>query len=183
MIKVNYKDFTDSTSITIHADPRLDVNPEKLARIDKMHDELLALKSAATKAVDHLNEIKSSIELVEKMLDDSDQAKNIKEKTKAVSDTIKYFIELINPSKDIQGIRMDPNLISSRLSTANNYLLTALDSPNESHVIVLEQTKSAVLNVLEEINAWIDTDWKNIRSMIEEAGLSPFKKTEMIKIE
>ncbi|MFC2126055.1 hypothetical protein ACFLU5_14730 [Bacteroidota bacterium] len=182
-IKVNYKDFTDSSSITVHTDPRRNFNMEGLVQVDKMYDELLALITATTKSVDQLNDIKYSIELVEKMLRDDDQAEIIKEKTKVACDTIKYFIELINPAKDIQGIRQNPDLISSRLSTTNNYLGTALDSPNDSHGIALEQAKSAVSDVLNKINTWIEDDWRNTEKMINEAGLSPFQNLEIIQIE
>ncbi len=182
-VKLVYNDLSDSTNIAVHTDPRQKIDLEGLARVDKMHDELLRLTAATTKAVDLLNDIKNSIGLAEQMLDNHGKAEMIKEKIKTTGDTIKYLIELINSPEDVQGIQRDPNLISSRLNIANYYLGATLDSPNKSHTIILGQTKTAVSDVLDEINAWVEGDWENTKNMIEEAGLSPFKETEIIKIE
>ena len=114
--------------------------------------------------------------MVEKMLADDDLAKDIKERTKAAKDTIKYFIELINAPEDIQGIQRSPDILSTRLSMLNYYIGSSIDRPNRTQEIILAQVTEEVEKVVGQIDEWLDEDWEDTKQMIEAAKLSPFKK-------
>ncbi len=138
-------------------------------------DKAQSLVATITNKVDQLNEIKKSISLVEQMLSDDDISKDIRERTKAAKDTIKYFIELINAPEDIQGIQRSPDILSARLSMLNYYIGSAIDRPNESQEIFFAQVSEEAKQVLAQINQWLDADWKETQKIIEEANLTPFK--------
>jgi hypothetical protein len=177
-IKILYGDFVDSTLITVKLDPRMEYNTTALKTMDARTDKVMELVTSVTKSVDQLNEIKNSIDLIEKMLTEDEVSKEIKERTKMAKDTIKYFIELINGPEEVQGIQRDPELVSSKLSTLNYYISTAVDMPNQSHEILIAQAEKAAKDVQDKINTWIDEDWANTKKIIEKAQLSPFKETE-----
>ena len=135
-----------------------------------------ALVARVTGKVDQLNEIKDSISLVEKMLSDDDISEDIKERTKAAKDTIKYFIELINAPEDVQGIQRSPDILSTRLSMLNYYISSAIDRPNQSQQIMLNQVSGEVEKVVGQIDEWLDEEWEETQQIIEAARLSPFMK-------
>jgi photosystem II stability/assembly factor-like uncharacterized protein len=175
-VKIQYGDFADSTEITVKLDPRIDFDINAMKVMNERQDKALELIGEVTKTVDNLNEIKNSIELVEKMLNENDVSKDIKERTKVAKDTIKYFLELINTPEDIQGIQRSQDLLSYKLSLLNNYLNTAIDKTNHSQELIMVHIQNKVNEVLEEINLWINEDWKDTKQVIENARLSPFKE-------
>jgi photosystem II stability/assembly factor-like uncharacterized protein len=177
-VKIQYGDFVDSTLITVKLDPRIEYNMNALKAMDARVDKAMELVANVTASVDKLNGIKSSLDLIEKMLTDDEVSKEIKERTKTTRDTIKYFIELINVPEDIQGIQRDPELISSKLSTLYYYVSSAVDRPNQSHELLLAQAERAVKDVLDQINAWMKEDWTYTKEVIEKAQLSPFNDAE-----
>ncbi|MGD9327749.1 MAG: hypothetical protein PVH48_02215 [Cyclobacteriaceae bacterium] len=175
-VRMHYGEWVDSTSIEVKLDPRIEFNESALVALDKDVDKALALVAGVTGKVDQLNEIKKSISLVEKMLSDNDISEDIKERTKAAKDTIKYFIELINAPEDVQGIQRSPDILSTRLSMLNYYISSAIDRPNQSQQIMLNQVTEEVEKVVGQIDEWLDEEWEETQQFIEAARLSPFKK-------
>jgi photosystem II stability/assembly factor-like uncharacterized protein len=175
-VKIQYGEWVDSTSIEVKLDPRIEFNESALVALDKDVDKAQALVAGVTGKVDQLNEIKKSISLVEKMLSEDDISEDIKERTKAAKDTIKYFIELINAPEDVQGIQRSPDILSTRLSMLNYYISSAIDRPNQSQQIMLNQVSEEVEKVVGQIDEWLDEEWEETQQIIEAARLSPFKK-------
>ena len=175
-VKIQYGEFVDSTNIEVRLDPRIEYNESAMVALNSDIDIAQALVARVTGKVDQLNEIKKSIALVEQMLTEDDISKDIKERTEAAKDTIKYFIELINAPDDIQGIQRSPDILSTRLTMLNYYIGSAIDRQNQSQKIILAQVTEEVEKVIGEIDQWLDDDWKETQQIIEAAQLNPFKK-------
>jgi photosystem II stability/assembly factor-like uncharacterized protein len=174
-VRIQYEEYVDSTTIIVKLDPRIEFNETALSTIEASIDKAQVLVAKVTGKVDQLNEIKKSISLVEQMLSEDDISKDIKDRTKIAKDTIKYFIELINAPEDVQGIQRSPDILSARLSTLNYYIGSAIDRPNQSQEVLLAQVSEEVETVIEQIDKWLDADWKETQKVIEEAHLTPFK--------
>ena len=177
-VKIQYDDYIDSTEIIVQLDPRIEYDLNAMQVVDGRQDKALALVNRVTETVDRLNEIKESIELVEKMLTEDEFSEEIKERMKVAKDTIKYFVELINTPEDVQGIQRSPDLISYKLSLLSTYLSTAGDMLNHSQEILVAQTEEDVELVLSQIDKWLNEDWKKTKDFIDDAHLSPFKETK-----
>ncbi|MEB3323331.1 MAG: hypothetical protein VKI81_10960, partial [Synechococcaceae cyanobacterium] len=175
-VKIHYGEFIDSTSIEVKLDPRIEFNELAMEALDSDIDKAQALVARVTGKVDQLNEIKESLSMVEKMLSDDDISNDIKERTKTAKDTIKYFIEMINPPEEIQGIQRSPDILSTRLSMLNYYISSAIDRQNQSQKIMLAQVSEEVETVMGQIDLWLDKDWEETKEIIEAARLSPFNK-------
>lgn len=178
MVKIAYGEYADSTNIVVELDPRIEFNETSLKTVDANIEKAQVLVAKVTDIVDELNDIKKSISVVEQLLSEDEISRDIKERTKTAKDTIKYFIELINAPEDVQGIQRSPDILSARLSMVNYYIGSAIDRPNQSQELLLTQVSKEVEVVLDQINQWLDEDWKVTQGIIEEARLNPFKNED-----
>jgi hypothetical protein len=126
--------------------------------------------------------MKNTIGLVsEKLAErDDEQAKKIKETGKALQDSIKKLDELIN-QEEVQGIRSDPAKVSSRLRRAYSEILSSNDPMGEREKMNVRLAEQAVSDLLEKVNPFIETDWKNYRELVEGADINLFDEVKTFK--
>ncbi|HHM20565.1 MAG TPA: hypothetical protein ENJ20_00955, partial [Bacteroidetes bacterium] len=67
-IVIKYKDQKDSTTVTVHADPRLPVSLEQMKAKQEAFKEFYKMVEAANKGFDRLSELKKNIKLVNQSL-------------------------------------------------------------------------------------------------------------------
>jgi photosystem II stability/assembly factor-like uncharacterized protein len=183
-VRLTYGDHQDETEVDVHMDPRLELSQEDIMARNSMAEQYTEYLSLATQAVDQLNEANNTIELVMGQLSEQDDAaaEELKERGKALKDTIKAYKELI-AQKDVQGILRDPTVVSGKFDAAASYFMAFYQSPNETQRRVLEQAKSSLDEPLEKINQFFATDWMQFRQAVEKAKVSFFEDYETIGME
>ncbi|MCI0694326.1 hypothetical protein L0337_20250 [candidate division KSB1 bacterium] len=176
-VRINYGKHQDSAKVNVKLDPRLQVSENDLQARNAMVEQLMAKTEVATEAADRLREAQKTIELVaERIKDRKDEtAKSVKDKGKAMQDSIKALLELINP-KEVQGIQRDPLIVSSRLRQASSYLQSSSEAPGETERIAAEQATENLQQTLAKINAFFAREWPAYQQAVEAAAVTWFEK-------
>ncbi|MFQ5750722.1 MAG: hypothetical protein ACE5HI_01890, partial [bacterium] len=138
----------------------------------------------ATQAADRLREAKKTINLIAQQIKERDDeaAKNLQQKGKAMQDSIKALIELINP-REVQGIRRDPFIVSSRLNLAFSYLRSSLEAPGNKERLMVAQAEESLQEALVQINKFFEKDWLEYETAVKSAEVSFFENYEPLHIE
>jgi hypothetical protein len=182
-VRISQGEHKDSTKVNVKLDPRLQVSEADLQARNAMIEQLMSKTEVATEAADRLREAQKTIESVaERIKERKDEtAKTVKDKGKAMQDSIKALLELINP-KEVQGIRRDPFIVSSRLGLASNYLRSASEAPGETERIAVVQATESLQKALAKINAFFEREWPAYQQAVEAAEVSWFEKYEPLQI-
>ena len=179
--RVTYGDYQQSTTVNVLMDPRIEIGEaDMMARVE-MGEKLMNYMQMATKAVDQLNEAKSTVALVNNQLADREDeaAAAVKEMGKTLMDTIKYHREMI-AQKEVQGILRDPHIVSGKLNAARSYFMNFWHTPNETHELVLSHVAHSLEEPLDKVNGFFEEEWAEYRQMVDEAKISFFENYETI---
>ena len=182
--RISYATFADSADVTVKFDPRLNFSQEDLIAKDAMRQELLNRIRLATQAADRLRDAKKTIEQIAGVMKDREDttAKDLKKKGGALQDSIKTIDELIN-AKEVQGIRGDPSLLTSRLGAVSGYLYSSWEKPGETERLALEQATQSLQRVVERINQFFTTQWPAYETSVANAKISFFENYEPLKVD
>jgi len=182
-VRYRYNDHVDSTTVTVKPDPR--VEGMRAAQEDKLelYDRLMSVTEAATEAADRLREAKRTTSQIDDVLGDRDDeaATTAKDKGKAMRDSIKALMQEVE-GKDVQGIRRDPSVVSSRLGMARFYLGSSVRAPDQSGRRALERAEKRVQRFLNGVNQFFADDWPAYREAVTEADISFFEDREPVRM-
>jgi photosystem II stability/assembly factor-like uncharacterized protein len=183
-IRMSYGDYKESANVIVKFDDRVKVDESNLLTRDDMLNEFIKNVKTATDAVDRLNEINETDSLILKQIMEKEDSlsKDLKKLGKAITDTVKTLIELIN-QEEVQGIRRDNTKVVSRLSTAYYSILSSYDAPGERERINIKLAEESLRDALVQINGFIETEWKEYIEKVKEADISFFKEYEKLKVE
>lgn len=124
-----------------------------------------------------LGEAEKTISLVNSQAvnaNDSAQAK-LKKEGKRLNDSLQVLIEYYRTPQDFVGYDHVTVRLSDRLSQARSYIGSSEGAPNQMALLSYEQAKAETERVIEEINAFFETEWKAYQQLVEENKLSIFK--------
>lgn len=180
-----YGDQKDSTTITVKADPRLDVAPSVYADRYNMLKDLQKLRAVAATAADRLRESKEIVEEYEKKMKDAkrNDLKEAMDKTKAMKDSIEAVLDFMFGKVDKrQGIVRSPDPTPiSYIQTAQGYVGRSQDPISDTDKRVYQHAVDKMATLTKRVNNFYETQWKPYRAMMEKVSLSPFKDYEPIK--
>jgi len=183
LIKIKYKDFSDSQYVNVQFDPRIKFNLTDLLEREKEINRIHNLFSIATESIRKLKKIDKNFDLVIKKLEDltDNSAKKLINRINQNKDSVKSLAEqffFINP----KGIKSDPSKVMSKLNSARNYLLSSYDKPNQMYYLALEDAKKTLQIAVENINRYITTTLVEISREIQSTNLNLMDPFEPIKI-
>jgi hypothetical protein len=171
-VRITYGKHMDSTTITVKFDPRIHIGQTDLLAKDALREELQKKLHIATEAADRLRDAKKRVEQIAGLIKEREDssARRVKDKGKAIQDSIKTLTELITP-KEVQGIRGDPNTLSSRIGSASNYLNATWEPITETQRIVVRQATERLQKVADAINAFFERDWPAYKEVVDSAKI------------
>jgi hypothetical protein len=112
---------------------------------------------------------------------EDDAARSVKEKGRAVKDSLKAMLEKI-VEREVQGIFRDPGLVNSKLKRANYYLHSGWEISGEAE-LAIEHAEESVQEIVEAVNGFFEKSWPEFRQAVEEAEVSFIKAYEPISVE
>lgn len=182
---MTYGEHTDETSVTVHADPRIDYPANAFTARAQMEAKLDQVITAATAGFDRLQEARKTMSLVEKaMVNAPDSVQTmIKEKGKALRDSIAALEEIYMMPEGTKGIQRNPNNLSSKLWPARRYIGDVVGEPSQMAKVALEQAREHTQMALDQINAFLENDFKAYQEEIETIPVNLFKDMEPVKME
>lgn len=182
---LTYKGKTDSTTVTVRTDPRMDVSTNKLMAQRAAYDDFNKIVEKATEGFQRLQELKKSIKLTDQALVNAPDSlkKEVAKLGKALQDSIEALEMRFMVPEGLKGIQRDPDNIVGMLYRTSTYISASGGAPNQSAKILITQTRSQVADVLKDINELVENDFKEYQQKVEAAQFSLFKKWEPLKLE
>jgi len=185
-LRFTFGDQKDSTMVEVKSDPRYQTPADVIAARYKMLKDLQAMVGRASAATDRLRESKEVLDEYEKKLKDSkdESHKKALTQTKAMKDSINAVFDFILGKEDKrQGITStkDPEPMSY-VSSASFYIGSSIDPVNETDRRVFELAEQKVKEILDRVNKFYETQWKQYRGDIEKLTISPFKDYQPLEL-
>lgn len=180
-VKYTFGDDSDSTMVTVHTDPRLEMPMNALKATSDFIDKSNKVTETLSKAVAKLREAKKIVELNEQLLKadsrSKDELEEVTEASKRTKEKIeKLFDYIFGEEDDRQGITSNPTItVMNRLFGPRRYLGGDFDGPGATEENLLRLARTAVEEASSKIDDFVATDWVAYQIAIETADLSAFK--------
>lgn len=184
-IKFTYGDYSDSTMVTVHADPRIEIPMESLQATSDFMDRMMDLTTYLNNAVTLLRDAKSIVSVNETLVknDPREEKKELTELNTSIKESIDSLMDMIfGKIDDRQGITSDPTItVQDRLFAPMRYMRSDLDGPGATEEHLFRLAQEAVDAAVEGVNTFLEIEWNEYKINIEEAGLTPFKEMGTIE--
>ncbi|MCU0353277.1 MAG: hypothetical protein MUD08_05985, partial [Cytophagales bacterium] len=156
---------------------------EVLTARREMTTQLIKKIETATTAADRLRESQEKIDLVNRQLGsrEDEKAKNLKKSGEDLKKKLKTLLYTINPDPDVQGIFRSPNILSSKLFEAMNYLQPAEGMPTTTEQNIIRQVDETLKKTIPPINDFFAKDWEAYKKAVSESEVKLFETYEPIK--
>jgi photosystem II stability/assembly factor-like uncharacterized protein len=177
---------SDTTQVTVHADPRMEYDREAKEELWEAAQPYLSLVETATEGFDRLVEAQKTIKLVNSQLvnaPDSTQTE-IKKMGKALQDSIQTIMKLYMQPEGLKGIQRNPDNINGYLYRTGSYIQQSEGGQlSQSAQYTLQVAQEKVTEALELINTFFAQDWPRYQEKVEANRASLFKTYEPLKME
>ncbi|MFN4111616.1 MAG: hypothetical protein ACK4G1_05030, partial [Ignavibacteria bacterium] len=183
LVKISYKNFSDSSYVNVLPDPRLKIAFEDL----KIREEAIQKFSEKMKVVENvINKLKKADRnlkfILDKLSDQKDEKYDgLKKLVKAHKDSIKTLAEMFF-FIDTKGIQSDPNKIISKLWRTQNYLLTTYDRPSQMFEFSFNDFSKSLEDVVKIINEYFQSSWSLLVNEIQNSGVSLIDNFEPVEL-
>ncbi len=183
-VKINYGSYSDSTSVVVESDPRIDIPMSALRANMELSNEVNALREKLAKSTAKLVEAKEIVEVAENLAKadsrSKEELKAVNEANKATGKKIDELLDSIFGKRDDrQGITRNPEpTVMNQLSGPLRYMRNDFDGPSSNERNLLRLAKEAVDEAIANIEDFVAKDWPAYQKTIEEAKLSPFKSLD-----
>ena len=184
-LRVTFANQKDSTTVTVKADPRLNVSPGILEARHKMLSDLEKLKGVASEATTRLRESRDLADDYEKRMKEAkkDEYKTALEQTKAVKDSINALFDFIIGKEDKrQGIVRSPDPTPvSYTQSAQFYVRSSQQPIGPTDERVYKFAQDQIARVVARVNKFYESTWAEYRKQMEKVTFSPFKDYQPLK--
>ncbi len=180
-VKFTYLAESDSTMVTVHTDPRIEMPIKALIATSEFYDKTNEVRKDLSDAVAKLREAMEIIELNETLLKSDSRSKEEMEEVNTISKSTKEKVEelmnhIFGKPDDRQGITDSPVVtVMNRLSGSNRYLGGDFNGPGATEENLLRIARETVDIAISDIENFVATDWVAYQVALEAAELSPFK--------
>ncbi|WP_282180159.1 WD40/YVTN/BNR-like repeat-containing protein [Maribacter stanieri] len=185
-IKMLYGEMEEETTITVASDPRLDVSAVAITEAYTNGKVLESYMQKAADAVQQLAQSKATAEQFQKDLKKEDD-KKYKEQIDASKDIIKQIDSVtaiyLGKVDKRQGITRSKEMtVMQRLQIARRYVGSRKAGMTATEKQLMQFAKDDLQSALQKTNAFFAKEWVDYRNNMKSLDLSPFKKTEVYKL-
>ncbi len=198
-VKYTYGEVTQTVSLNIEADPRMEMSEADMKAHYDLVQGFLQKVAVVTKATDQIAEARETLAMVKKLMDNAseeqpqaDEAeepqteenpmKTLKELHKKTEKRLTEIREMILSKEKVQGIYRDPTIVSARIGSARG-LISTRGSVNQNQQNLVNQVVEEMKTALDEVNGFFTEDWPTYLKAVEEAKVMEFKTYEPLKVE
>lgn len=185
-VVLSYKGDSDSTTVTIKDDPRLDKSEEVRVAQRRALDRIRKSSERLTTGMDRLTE---SEEVLTKMTVqlaglEGKEMDSLRKVTGAVKDSIKNIREFITGrSSDRQGLSRPLNQVTvlGAMQTAQQYIMAKSVAPGQPEEQLVKTADMLIDEAIRRINAFYATRWQDYRRQVEANRVNLFKDYQPIQ--
>jgi len=182
-IKMTFNGVSDSTMLTVKADPRTEFSVETARKNQEIAEELMKKMETLAIAIDRINECKTTMATINRQIPrkQTDAIKNLREVTKEVQASLKEITDVILPREDVQGIYRDPDLVTSKIRGVRS-IVNETDPLNTTQQWTIEQIEQLIEQTMDKINRFFEEGWEKYKRAVEEAEISFFKEYDPLTL-
>jgi photosystem II stability/assembly factor-like uncharacterized protein len=183
-VRLSFGDKKDSTMVNVKSDPRFNVPSSVAESRYAILKDIEKLQSILTESTDRLRESLEVANEFETKMKDSKRTdlKEQLDKTKSMKDSINALFDLILDVDDKrQGLTRDSEGPVVDIQTAQGYIEGNINPITETDRRVFKRADDSVSRVINKVNAFYATTWKDYRAMMEKVNLSAFKEYQPLK--
>jgi hypothetical protein len=182
LVKINYKNFIDSTYVNVFPDPRIKISIEDLKLREEAIQKLMSKMKLVEETINKLKKADKNLSLLQERLSElkGEKFEELKKKISSNKESIKtlakrfYFI-------DAKGIQSDPEKIMSKLYRTQNYLLSSYDKPSQMFELSFADFSNSLEKVINEVNDYFKTNWDGLLNEINSAGINLIDKIDPVE--
>lgn len=182
---VAYGPYSDTTKVTVMADPREAFDLEGAKARHRHFERLYKTVNSAFKAYEQLKEMDNTIERVNKSMDLlPDSIKNkIQEEGQTVKDSIKILkAEFLTPP-GFKGYDHVTVRLNDLLYDAIYYIATADGRPGENARYAMQAAKRRTAQITARIIRFSEKDWSTYQDLVENTSIPLFREFEPLIID
>jgi photosystem II stability/assembly factor-like uncharacterized protein len=184
-IVITYGPSSDTASIIVHPDPRLNISLIDLEANQQLNREMEAQIAKVSRVAAEMRKAKKSIDAIEKQLKDKkgDDWKEAKEQLKAVKDSFEVVRLAIYGKEDVKGYYEQPETWMSVVGTTRYALGSkrgAIGPNGQNQFAILKQKTDEVVTLA---NKFFKEDWPVFKTFFEENPISLLAELEPIENE
>lgn len=182
---MTYGDHKDSTTVTVHPDPRIPFSMADAQAEQAALDDFYKLVNTATAAWNQLGDAKKIIKRVDGALVNAPDSlkKEVADLGKALKDSISTFENIYMDPPNQKGIQRNPNTMMGTLFGASRYIGNSDGAPSPSAQVLIKKARKEVTQTVKKINAFFENDFAAYRKKVEAVQYSLFKDFEPVKME
>ena len=182
---ISLGEHKDSCMLEVKPDPReseMKFDPQAKYDAKKAFNGVV---SAAAEAFDQLKEAKKSQELYVKIIDVQEDSikKEHKKLYKEINEQLDSLMQLYMLEESSKPeYRDNSNTLNSKLSMANRFINTSTAEPSKNGQYAVETAIRETEKVLDGINRFFDTQWKEYIEGIKKLPMNIYKEYDTIEI-
>ncbi len=175
-VVVRWRDYTDSTQLTVLDDPRLGLSVEQRRAQAEALRRFYPTVERAKQTYERLKKAEKTIQTIEAALTNTPDSlkKAVIDRGKVLRDSIAQMKEHFFPQKEGKGIQRNPNTLNAQLSRAISYLEASPGAPNATALLAIEAAEKAVANIVARTQAFFEGLWREYRRQVEQLPISLF---------
>ena len=184
-IIATYNGQTETQSVQVHADPRVETDVNALRRSHATVAAFEKVVKAASDGFQQLQDAGKTIKLVDEALVNAPDStkKTIADLGKALRDSITELEKLYMDPVGQKGIQRTAENLGNTLRTANRYLSDVDGAPSQMAELSLDRVQRETREVLAKINDFMTTDFADYQKKVQMVQYSLFKEYEPVKME
>lgn len=183
-IRMTYNGISDSTMLTVKADPRIEFSIETAKNNQAIVEKLMKKMELLAEGIDRVKESQTIMSDIKKQMQKkkTDAVKNLKKVSKEVGDSLKAITDILIRKEGVQGIYRDTNLVTNKLRNVRS-VLYSIEPMNTSQKWAMAQAEEVIDKTLEKINKFFEEEWEKYKKAVKEADISPFKEYKPLKLD
>lgn len=177
-----FKEFTDSTIVSVLPDPRLPFELADMIAQENARLEFNRLVEKASNAFEQLKESKKTLKLVNDLLSNAPDSlkKDLVKQRKSLDSKIDSLMLLFVSPENEKGITRNPDHLNAKLFRAQSYINNSNGPPSQSAQIAISQAEKSARENFDQVNAFFEGTWKEFRQKIEGMKMELFKPVERL---
>lgn len=182
-VVMTYMNEKDSANFQVEYDPRVKFNLDDLKKVNSVYKELEANIELATLAFDKVNDAEDLLGIYEKMYQEKkgDEKDSITKRTKVVKDSIESIRVYLRGQSGLKGMVSRDKTYNHFSGYAQYYLGSAMGAPNSNQLAIAGRVGRMSNEIISKVNKFLENEWADYQSYIQNLNLDLFKKIEKIK--
>ena len=182
-----HNETVSEKNIVIKSDPRLEVTTKSINENYAAGKQLQEMTQVAADAVRQLVESKNLAKDFKKKLkkdDDKKYKKEIKESGNMVKKIDSLVALYLGKEDKRQGITRNPEVnVMQRIGSARGYSSSRPNGLTTTEQRLITHAKNDLKAALEQTNSFFEKEWAAYREQVSGIQLSPFKETQLYKLD